>query len=46
MNYCRVTMAVGILDDGTVLIATSEPANNLRSPLEDIRTTGSRIFVP
>ncbi len=37
VTYCRVTMAVGILDDGAVLIATSEPGNTLRSPLEDIR---------
>ena len=34
----RVTMAVGILDNGKVIIATSENENRLRSPLQEIRT--------
>lgn len=33
----RVTMAVGVLDNGKVIIATSEDRNTLRSPLDDIR---------
>lgn len=37
VTSCKVTMAVGILDDGTILIATSEKENKLRSPLKDIQ---------
>lgn len=33
----RVTMAVGILDDGKVIIGTSEDDNRLRSPVRAIK---------
>lgn len=34
---CRVTCAAAILDNGKVIVATSEDDRGLRSPLEDIR---------
>lgn len=33
---CRVTMAVGILDDGKILIASSEEGRRIRSPIKSI----------
>lgn len=37
ITSCRTTMAAGILDDGTVLVATSDPEDRFRSPVESIR---------
>ncbi len=37
VTSCRTTMAAGILDDETILIATSDEDDRIRSPVEDIR---------
>jgi hypothetical protein len=37
ITSCRVTTAAAILDDGKVIIATSEKGSSLRSPLKAIK---------